>query len=68
MSDVTYRDEGYDSTRQAYNIVEYHGVVAVYVFKGYLKGDSFVLYPYKSLRKGERRDKTVIYIKQVKRL
>jgi hypothetical protein len=65
MADITYKDSGHDGS--AYTIVEYHGVVAVYVFKGYLKGDSFVLYPYKSLRKGERRDKTVISIKQVKR-
>lgn len=67
MADVTYRDEGYDSTRQAYNIVEYHGPVEVYVFKGYLKGGSFILYPHKSLRKGEKRDKTTISIRQVKK-
>lgn len=67
MTDVTYRDEGYDESRQAYNIVEYKGPMAVYVFKGYLKGDYFVLYPFKSLRKGERRDKTVISIREVKR-
>ena len=67
MTDVTYRDEGYDESRQAYNIVEYQGVMAVYVFKGYLKGDYFILYPFKSLRIGERREKRVISIKQVKR-
>ena len=62
---TTYRDEGHDGS--AYTIVEYQGPVAVYVFKGYLKGDYFVLYPFKSLRKGERRDKTVISIRDVKR-
>lgn len=67
MTDVTYRDEGFDGARQAYTIVEYRGPMAVYVFKGYLKGDSFILYPFKSLRKGERRDKTVISIREVKR-
>ena len=67
MTDVTYRDEGYDSLRQAYTIVEYHSGMAVYAFKGYLKGDSFILYPFKSLRIGERRDKTVISIREVKR-
>lgn len=67
MTDVTYRDEGYDGARQAYTIVEYRGPVAVYVFKGYLKGDYFILYPFKSLRIGERREKTVISIREVKR-
>ena len=64
---ITYRDEGHDGARQAYTIVEYRGPVAVYVFKGYLKGDYFVLYPFKSLRKGERREKTTISIRQVKK-
>lgn len=67
MNDVVYKEEGYDATRQAYTIVEYNGPASVYVFKGYLKGDYFVLYPFKSLRKGERRDKTVISIREVKR-
>ena len=67
MTDVVYKEEGYDATRQAYTIVEYKGPASVYVFKGYLKGDYFVLYPFKSLRKGERRDKTVISIREVKR-
>ena len=65
MNDVTYKDEGHDGT--AYTIVEYKGPIAVYVFKGYLKGDYFVLYPFKSLRKGERREKTTISIRQVKK-
>ena len=65
MANVTYRDEGHDG--QAYIIVEYHGPMAVYVFKGYLKGDMFVLYPFKSLRKGERRDKATISIREVRR-
>ena len=65
MTDVTYKDEGHDGS--AYTIVEYNGPASVYVFKGYLKGDYFVLYPFKSLRKGERRDKTVISIRDVKR-
>lgn len=67
MTDITYREEGYDESRQAYNIVEYQGVMAVYVFKGYLKGDYFILYPFKSLRIGERREKTTISIRQVKK-
>ena len=67
MTDVVYKEEGYDATRQAYTIVEYKGPAAVYVFKGYLKGDYFVLYPFKSLRKGERREKTTISIRQVKK-
>ena len=62
---TTYRDEGHDGS--AYTIVEYKGPIAVYVFKGYLKGDYFVLYPFKSLRKGERREKTTISIRQVKK-
>ena len=65
MTDITYKDEGFDG--KAYTIVEYHGPMAVYVFKGYLKGDTFILYPFRSLRKGERRDKTVISIREVKR-
>ena len=62
---ITYRDEGHDGS--AYLIVEYKGPVAVYSYKGYLKGDYFVLYPFKSLRKGERRDKKIISIREVKR-
>ena len=65
MADITYKDTGHDGS--AYTIVECHGPVEVYVFKGYLRGGSFILYPHKSLRIGERRDKTVISIKQVKR-
>ena len=65
MANVTYRDEGHDGTR--YTIVEYQGPMAVYVFKGYLKGNSFVLYPFKSLRKGERREKKTISISEVRR-
>jgi hypothetical protein len=65
MADITYKESGHDGS--AYTIVECHGPVEVYVFKGYLKGDSFVLYPYKSLRKGEKRDKTVISIREVRK-
>lgn len=65
MANVTYRDEGHDGS--AYKIVEYHGPMAVYAFRGYLKGDYFVLYPFKSLRKGERREKKIISIREVRR-
>lgn len=67
MANVTYREEGYDGTRQAYTVVEYSGPMAIYVFKGYLKGNVFVLYPFRSLRKGERREKKVIPIREVRR-
>ena len=65
MANITYRDEGHDGS--AYKIVEYHGPMAVYAFRGYLKGDYFVLYPFKSLRKGERREKKIISIREVRR-
>lgn len=67
MANVTYREEGYDGTRQAYTIVEYSGPTAIYVFKGYPKGDYFVLYPFKSLRKGEVRGKMTLSIREVRR-
>lgn len=65
MANVTYKDVGHDG--RAYTIVECHGGMEVYCFKGYIKGDTFVLYPFKSLRKGERRDKTTISIREVRR-
>ena len=65
MANVTYRDEGHDGS--AYKIVEYHGPMAVYAFRGYLKGDYFVLYPFKSLRKGEVRGKMTLSIREVRR-
>ena len=65
MANVTYRDEGHDGA--AYNIVEYHGGMAVYVFKGYLRGNVMLLYPFKSLVKGERREKTTISAREVRR-
>ena len=67
MANITYRDEGYDGTRQANTIVEYSGPTAIYVFKGYPKGDNFICYPFKSLRKGERREKKIISIWEVRR-
>ena len=67
MANVTYREEGYDGTRQAYTIVEYSGPTAIYAFRGYLKGDYFVLYPFKSLRKGEVRGKMTLSIREVRR-
>lgn len=62
---VTYRDEGHDG--RAYTIVEYHGGMAVYVFKGYLRGNVMLLYPFKSLVKGERREKTTISAREVRK-
>jgi hypothetical protein len=67
MTDVVYKEEGYDATRQAYTIVEYSGPTAIYVFKGYPKGDNFICYPFKSLRKGERREKMPIPMREVKK-
>ena len=67
MANVTYREEGYDGTRQAYTIVEYSGPTAIYVFKGYPKGDNFICYPFKSLRKGEVRGKMTLSIREVRR-
>ena len=65
MANVTYRDEGHDGA--SYKIVEYHGAMAVYVFKGYLRGNVMLLYPFKSLVKGERREKTTISAREVRR-
>lgn len=65
MANVSYREEGHDG--RAYTIVEYHGSAAVYVFKGYLRGNVFHLYPFKSLVKGERRDKKTIGIGEVRK-
>ncbi len=65
MANVTYRDEGHDGA--AYKIVEYHGSMAVYVFRGYLRGNVMHLYPFKSLVKGERRDKKIIGIGEVRK-
>ena len=67
LAEVTYREEGYDGTRQAYTIVEYSGPTAIYVFKGYLKGNVFICYPFKSLRKGEVRGKMTLSIREVRR-
>ncbi len=64
MAVVTYRQEGHDGS--AYRIVEYHGVMPVYVFRGYLRGNVFHLYPFRSLVKGERRDKKMISISEVR--
>lgn len=65
MANVSYRDEGFDG--RAYTIVEYQGGMAVYVFKGYLRGNVFHCYPFKSLIKGERRDKKIIGIGEVRK-
>lgn len=65
MANVTYREEGHDG--RAYTIVEYHGGMAVYVFKGYLRGNVMLLYPFKSLVKGERREKTTISAREVRK-
>jgi hypothetical protein len=50
MAEVRYREEGY--TGNSYTIVEYDGYMSVFVYRGYIRGDSFVLYPLRSLRKG----------------
>jgi hypothetical protein len=47
--------------------VEYDGLMSVFVYRGYIRGDSFVLYPLRSLRKGERREKKIISIREVSR-
>ena len=65
MASTSYRDEGFDG--RAYTIVEYQNAMAVYVFKGYLRGNVFHLYPFKSLVKGERRDKKIIGIGEVRK-
>lgn len=65
MANVTYRDEGHDGA--SHKIVEYHGAMAVYVFRGYLRGNVFICYPFKSLVKGERREKTTISAREVRR-
>lgn len=64
-NNITYRDEGHDGA--AFKIVEYQGVMPVYVFRGYLRGNVFHLYPFKALVKGERRDKKTISIREVRR-
>lgn len=65
MAEVRYREEGY--TGNSYTIVEYDGYMSVFVYRGYIRGDSFVLYPLRSLRKGERREKKIISIREVSR-
>lgn len=58
-----YVIEGHNG--RAYTIVEYRGVTAVYVYEGFLRGNTFILYPFRSLCYGERRNKTTIGLSEV---
>ena len=65
MANVTYREEGYDG--RGYTIVEYRGPMCVYIFKGYLRGNVFHCYPFRSLIQGEKRNKMTLSVSEVRR-
>ena len=50
MTNVTYKIEGHDGN--AYVVFEYSGAGAVYVYRGYVRGNVIHLYPKHSLCKG----------------
>lgn len=66
MANVNYREEGHDG--RAYLIVEYHGAMPVYIFKGYPKEGGFLCYPHRALVKGERRDRHFLPASEVRRI
>lgn len=65
--EVKYIIEGYDNRKGCYTITEMHGYMAVYVFDGYLRGNTYHLYPRRQLIRGEKRGKLVLSIHEVKR-
>lgn len=62
---TTFIIESYDSRKGSYIITEMLGYMPVYCYDGYLRGNSYHLYPRRSLIKGERRDKRKLSVHEV---
>lgn len=65
MANVTYKIEGHDGS--AYVVFEYSGAGAVYVYRGYVRGNVIHLYPKHSLCKGLKRGKLTLSLSEVKK-
>lgn len=59
--------DGYDNRKGTYIITEMLGYLPVYCYDGYLRGNTYHLYPRRSLIKGERRDKRILSVREVSR-
>lgn len=57
--------ESYDNRKGSYIITEMIGYLPVYCYDGYLRGNTYHLYPRRCLIKGERRDKRVLSVYEV---
>ncbi len=64
---TTFIIDGYDNARGSYIIVEKRGFVSVYCYDGYLRGNTYTLYPRRSLLRGERRDKMTLSVHDVRK-
>lgn len=49
----------------AYIIREHSGVTPVFVYRGFLKGNVFKLYPLRSMRRGEHRTAHTVSVSEV---
>ena len=65
MAKSTFKIEGHDGT--AYTVFEYCGAGAVYVYRGFVRGNVMHLYPKHSLCKGLKREKLTLSLQEVRR-
>ena len=65
MDNSTFKIMGHDG--QAYTVFEYTGAGAIYVYRGYVRGNVIHLYPKHSLCKGVKRGKMMLSLQEVKR-
>lgn len=59
-----YKIHGYENG--AYIVFEYGAGGAIYVYRGYIRGNVIKLYPHHSLCKGLKRGKIILPITEVK--
>ena len=64
MTNSTFKIEGHDG--QAYTVFEYSGAGAIYVYRGYVRGNVIHLYPKHSLCKGVKRGKMMLSLSELK--
>lgn len=65
MATRFFKIEGHDG--RSYTVFEYSGAGAVYVYRGYVRGNVIHLYPKHSLCKGERRGKITLSLQEVRK-
>lgn len=65
MLPTKFKIEGHEG--DALTVVEYSGVMSVFVYRGFVNGNTIKLYPKRSLCRGERRSKKTLSIWEVSR-